>query len=182
MAYERRIKITHSIADAYKFYRNIYKGKLTKKQYTQVAYEINRKISTLIIKESFEYKIPHGLGFLRIKKRKLRFKLNDKGKIDINKNIIDWKATWDYWEREYPGLTRKQIKDIPGKKVFFQTNEHTDGEVMSWYWDKRTSKIKNIILYSFRTVKGGSEEDTFTGRLGLRDWINARERKNEYYY
>jgi len=181
MAYERRIKITHSIEDCYKFYKKNYNGKLDKSKYKSIAYKINKAISDLIIRESFEYRIPHGLGYLRIKKTKLLFKLRD-GKIDINKNIINWKETWDYWEKIYPNKSRKEIKEFPNKKVFFQTNEHTNGEVMRWYWDKRTSRIKNIFTYSFKPVKGGLQDNCHTGRLGLSNWINSRERKNEYYY
>ena len=52
---------------------------------------------------------------------------------------------------------------------------------MRWYWDKRISRVKNVLTYSFKPVKGG-EGYFYTGRLGLSKWINSRERKNEYYY
>lgn len=180
MAYERRIKITHTIDDCYKYYKNEYDGSLNKKEYKTIAYELNKTIADMIIRDSFEYRIPYGLGFIRIKKVKLKFRLYN-GKIDINKNIIDWKATWDYWEKQYPGKTRAEIKKIPGKQVFFQDNEHTNGDVMRWYWDKRISRVKNILTYSFKPVKGG-EGEFYTGRLGLSKWINSREKRNEYYY
>lgn len=181
MAYERRIKVTHGINDCYKYYRENYPSPLDPKTYKQIAYDINKEISNLIIKESFEYRIPYGLGFLRIKKKKLVFKLYE-GKIDVNKNIIDWKTTWEYWVQKFPGKTRMEIKKLPGKKVFFQTNDHTNGEIMRWYWDKRIAKVKNILLYSFKPVKGGISENIYTGRLGLSRWINSREKQNEYYY
>lgn len=180
MAYERRINITHSIADAYKAYKSE-GGTLDKRKYKEIAYKLNKAVSNLVITESFEYRIPYGLGFIRIKKKKLKFKLKN-GRIDVNKNIIDWKATWDYWEKQYPGKTREEIKKIPGKKVFFQTNEHTNGEIMRWYWDKRISKVKNVLTYSFRPVKGGIQDGYYTGRLGLSKWINSTEKENEYYY
>ena len=180
MAHERRIKITHSIINAYRFYKHE-GGSLKEKKYKRIAYEINKAVSNLIITESFEYRIPYGLGFLRIRKKKLKFTLKD-GKIDINKNIIDWKKTWNYWCKQYPDKIRNEIKKIPGKGVFFQTNEHTNGEIMRWYWDKRISKVKNVLTYSFRPVKGGIQEGYYTGRLGLSKWINSREKENEYYY
>lgn len=181
MAYERRIKVTHSIKDTFKFYKKNYNNPVDAKKYKDIAYDLNKAISDMIIRESFEYRIPHGLGFLRIKKKKLKFKLYN-GKIDINKNIIDWKSTWNYWEKIFPGKTRTEIKKIPGKKVFFQTNEHTNGEVMRWYWDKRISRVKNVLSYSFKPVKGGIFDEEYTGRLGLSKWINSIERENEYYY
>ena len=66
MAYKRRIKITHSINDAYKFFKENYNNDLTEREYKNIAYKINKTISDLIVKKSFEYRIPHGLGFLRI--------------------------------------------------------------------------------------------------------------------
>lgn len=181
MAYERKIEVTHSIKDCYKFYKKNYDEPLNEKTYKTIAYELNKIIANLIIKESFEYRMPHGIGFLRIKKKKLVFKLFE-GKIDVNKNIIDWEASWAYWIKQFPGKTRMEIKKIPGKKVFFQTNEHTNGEVMRWYWDKRISRVKNTYLYSFKPVKGGVIGEQYTGRRGLSKWINSRERQNEYYY
>lgn len=181
MAYERRIKVTHTIRNSYKFYKKNYENPVSERKYKDIAYDINKVISDLIIRDSFEYRLPYGLGFLRIKKKKQKFKLYN-GKIDVNKNIIDWKATWDYWEQLYKGKTREEIKKIPGKKVFFQSNEHTNGEIMRWYWDKRTSRVTNILSYSFKTVKGGIQDGYYTGRLGLNRWINSSERENEYYY
>lgn len=182
MAYERRIEVTHTLDDAYKFYKQNYpEPHLTKQEYKKIAYLLNKTIANLIITESFEYRIPHGLGFLRIKKKKLKFKFTD-GKINANKYIIDWKASWDYWVKKYPGLSRKEIKEIPNKGVYFQTNEHTNGEIMRWYWDKRISRVKNILSYSFRTVKGGVIDNYYMGRLGLSEWINSNDKKNDYYY
>lgn len=181
MAYERRIEITHSLGDAYKHYKKVYKGKLSEKQYKNIAYELNKTISDMIVRESFEYRIPHGLGFLRIKKKKLKFKIEN-GRIKINRNIIDWKKTWDYWYEKYPGKTREEIKKLKDKKIYFLTNEHSNGEVMTWYWDRRFSRVKNIYSYSFRTVKGGIIDNRYIGRLGLRDWIFSVDKNNEYYY
>jgi hypothetical protein len=128
MAYKRDIKITSSLQDAYKLYKKEYKD-IDKRLYLDIAYELMMTISNMIITESLEYRMPSRLGFLRIKKSTLKLKIKN-GKIDINKNIIDWGATWKYWESEYPNLSRKDIIAIKGKKVMFQTNSHTNGEVM----------------------------------------------------
>lgn len=180
MAYERRIKIDHTVSDIYKAYRKSVKKPMSEEKFKLIAYEFNRRLCDLIITKSFEYRIPYGLGFLRIKKKKIKFKLYEDG-LDVNKNIIDWKATWDYWYTQYPGLGQAEIKKIPGKKVFFQTNDHTNGEVMRWYWDKRIASVKNVLVYSFKPVKGGYMNGFHVGRLGLSKWINSDERENEYY-
>jgi len=180
MAYERRIKIDYSISDIYRAYKKSTKNPIEESKFKLIAYELNKRISDIIITKSFEYRIPHGLGFLRIKKKKIKFRLYE-GKIDLNKNIIDWKATWDYWYTQYPGLGQAEIKKIKGKKVFFQTNDHTGGEVMRWYWDRRIAHVKNVLIYSFKPVKGGLANGLHTGRLGLNKWITSDDKDNEYY-
>ena len=180
MAYERRIRVTDTLKDVYLFYKDKLDNPLDEKDFKVIAYSLNKTISDMIIKKSFEFRIPFGLGFLRIKKTKLKFIIRN-GKIDINKNIIDWGATWEYWEQKYMGKTRKEIRGIPNKKVIFQTNDHTDGEVMRWYWDRKISNVKNILVYSFKPVKGGSFNGFLTGRLGLGKWIKSDEKENDYY-
>jgi len=180
MLYKRDIKITSSLQDAYKLYKKEYKD-IDKRLYLDIAYELMITISNMIITESLEYKMPSRLGFLRIRKSTLKLKIKN-GKIDINKNIIDWGATWKYWESEYPNLSRKDIIAIKGKKVMFQTNRHTNGEVMRWFWDRITCKVPNKTVYMFKPVKGGIFNNKYTGRLGLAKWIKSDEKTNDYYF
>jgi hypothetical protein len=181
MAYERKFKVTSSLQGAYKLHKEK-NSKITREVYFAVVYDITKAIADMIIRESFEYRIPEKLGFLRIRKKKPKLKIRD-GRIDINKNIIDWEATWKYWETTYSGKTRKEIRGIKNKPgVIFQTNPHTDGEVMSWYWDKMTCTVKNNSVYNFSKVKGGIFDGLHTGRLGLAWWIKSDEKMNDYYY
>lgn len=180
MAYERKYKITSTVKDSYSLYKEEY-GDINKFQYLKIAYEILKTISHMIITESLEYRIPDRLGFLRIKKMKSKLRLRN-GRIDVNKNVIDWKATWDYWHEIYPDKKRKEIIAIEGKKVLFQTNYHTDGDIMKWYWDRSMCNIKNNKIYSFNKVKGGVSDGIYTGRLGLAAWIKSDEKTNDYFY
>lgn len=180
MAYERRYKVTSTLQDAYKTYNTSYEP-INKKLYIAIAYDILKHISNMIITNSLEYRIPNKLGFIRIKKTKPKLKIRE-GRIDVNKNIIDWKATWDAWNEMYPNKTRKEIKLIKDKRVIFQTNNHTDGEVMRWYWDRSVCNIKNNSIYSFARVKGGIFDGLYTGRLGLAQWIKSEDKTNDYYY
>ena len=181
MAYERKYKVTSSLQGAYSLYEEKYE-KIDKKLYFDIVYDILKTISHMIITESFEYRIPEKLGYLRIRKKKPKLKIKN-GKIDINKNIIDWKATWEYWDSYYPNKTRSEIRNIKDKPgVIFQINKHTNGEVMSWFWDKNTCNAKNNSVYSFSPVKGGLFEGMYRGRLGLGAWIKSSDKKNDYYY
>lgn len=180
MAYERKYKVTSTLQGAYTLYKEEYED-IDKSIYLDIAYDITAAISDMIIKESLEYRLPGKLGFLRIRKKKHELKIIN-GRIDLNKNIIDWGRTWEYWNSQYPDLPRKEINKIKGKKVLFQTNPHTDGEVMSWYWDKNTCTIKNNTVYSFSPVKGGIFKGFFRGRLGLSAWIKSDKKTNDYYY
>lgn len=179
MAYERKIKITASLQDAYKTYRKTNK-KLLKKEYLSICYDITETISDMIIRESFEYRMPYKMGYLRIKRIPQKLKLRN-GKIDVNKNIIDWEATWDAWYSLYPNKTNKEIRSIKNKWVIFQTNDHTDGQIMRWYWDRSFCRVKNTSIYKFNPVKGGEFNGRYRGRLGLAKWIKNINRKNEYY-
>jgi hypothetical protein len=185
MAYERKYKVTKTISDIVRAYKKEMKSsdsKIDDKTIKGILYELNKTISDLIIRESFEYKIPYKLGFLRIKKSDLNLKLKD-GRIDVSRNIIDWKATLDYWEEKYGTRNRKELKKIPNKKRIFQTNESTNGEIMRWFWDKSFMSVKNRTVYFFDPVKGGTDsEGKLVGRHGLRDWIYSNEKKNDYYY
>lgn len=179
MAYERKYKITKSTPDIYNFYTTKFKDPLDYKLFCTLFYELNKSISNLIITKSFEYRLPFRLGHLRILKRKLRLKVKD-GKIDINKNMVDWEATFDYWEEKYGTREKKVLKTIKDKKRIYQLNEHTDGDIMSWYWDKDLCNIPNNTVYKFKPVKGGLMTDCYVGRLGLGEWIKLG--KYDYYY
>ena len=182
-AYERKYKVTKTIKDIFKAYKEEkIVSPVDVKTFKEILYDINKVVSGLVIKESFEYKIPYRLGFIRIKKTKMRLALKD-GKIDVTRNMVDWKATLDFWEEKYNTRDRKVLKEIPDKKRIFQTNEQTNGEIMRWYWDKSFTTIINKSVYLFKPVKGGTDsEGRLAGRLGLRDWINSDDKKNDYYF
>ncbi len=179
MAYERKYKVTASLQDAYKVYRRNHK-KFRKREYLDICYDITEGISDMMIRDSFEYKIPFKLGFIRIRKLKQKLILKD-GKIDINKNIIDWEKTWDTWNEMYPELSNKEIRELKGKWVIFQTNDHTEKQIMRFYWDKKFANAINKTIYRFKPVKGGEFNGNYRGRLGLAKWIKNDKRKNDWY-
>ena len=180
--HEREIKINGGLWDSYDQYKKESKyGKIDLQTYSKICQDFNKRVVNKVIKESFEFKVPFGLGYLRIKSTKPRLKIKD-GKILAHKMAINWKASKELWARLYPDKTWDEIKATPNKKLVIFTNEHTDGQVMRWYWNKRLSIFKNQSLYMFKPVKGGVTADGFySGRLGLGKWMKDPERTNEYY-
>lgn len=179
--HERSVKITGGLWNSYELFKLETDSTIDRQSYCKICQEFNKRISQKIIKESFEFKIPFGLGYLRIKTNRRKIRIKD-GKLQPHKMAPDWKATWTLWRRLYPDKTREEIKAIPDKKIVIHTNDHTDGYIMRWYWDKRLSNVKNQTVYMFKPVKGGiTESDVYYGRLGLAKWILNPDRDNEYY-
>lgn len=174
---KHEIVITHTLNEGWEFYKNKMidndKPYLSKKEYKDICYAFLVELSKKVIKESFEYKLPFYLGTLRIRKGKLKFRIKD-GKLKPSKKIIDWGNTRKVWSKKYPGLTLQEMKAIPNKPLVIYTNEHTNGEVMKWYWDKTSCKVKNKSCYLFRPVKAN--------RINLKKWINNEYRENDYAF
>ena len=143
-----------------------------KNEYLDLCRRINIALSDKIIKESFDFKMPHRMGALSIRKGKLNICVKD-GKLEKGKLIIDWGKSWAYWKEQYPGKTRKEINEIKDKVVIYNMNDHTNGYVMRWKWDKSTCNLPNHTVYQFRPTK--------QNRLTLAAWINNDERTNDYY-
>jgi len=171
--YAHRVTITCGLWDSYKDFRKKFKliyPDVTRKKYVDICHRINETISDKIIKESFEFKMPGKLGSLSIKKSKMRVSVKD-GKLEKNKLIIDWNKSWEYWQQEYPGKTRQEINAIKGKMAIYNMNDHTNGYVMRWKWDKCTCNIPNHTVYQFKPTK--------RNRLELAHWIKSDERVND---
>jgi hypothetical protein len=172
--FKHKVKITAGIKDAYKDFRIKYKAihpHIRRTKYNNVCYLLNEAISDKIIKESYEFKIPYRLGRISIRKSKNTPRIKD-GKLDASRMVPDWVRTWQLWYEEYPGMTREQIWDIKDKIVVYNLNEHTNGYVMKWHWDKSTSSLKNSSVYQFKPTKAN--------RLNLARWINSDEFENDY--
>ena len=100
-----------------------------KKKYVKILREFFKLLSKEIIEEAYEYKIPHGLGFLYIHKYKSK------------KKPVDWKRTREYFKTH--GV----------KKYIYFMNTHSGGWSARWYWDKRAAILKNKSLYKFVAIR-----------------------------
>lgn len=155
-AYDREFLVTHTLKHIYKMYVAKKEEKnqtpLIESKFKGVAYSFMKGLSDLILKEAFEYKIPARMGYLRIRSSKLKYKIRD-GRIIPKKGIINWGECRKLWYEMNPGLTLKEIKLIKDKPIIFYTNEHTNGEVYRWYWDKHTCMVPRHTIYTFEPVK-----------------------------
>jgi hypothetical protein len=102
--------------------------KLTQKEYTSILKDINKKITEVIIKENFEYKIPCNLGTISMKQSKVNYELDEKGELVVSNLSIDFKATKDLWNNDEESARLK--------RVVYHTNEHTNGNRMAYWWKK----------------------------------------------
>ena len=112
-------------------------GLIKKKLYCQILKLANQKIMKRIIEDSVEFIIPYGLGRLRVRKKKMT---------RIVTSLVNWVET------------KKQ-----GKKVYW-INEHSDGYLMKFYWDKYLAAISNISLYKFVATKSNRQHLSATIR------------------
>jgi hypothetical protein len=143
----------YGINDQYKYFRRELGKSIPKKYsvnrftYSAIIKRCNTLISEMVINEAYEFRLPYRLGYLSIKRNKPKLVLNPDGTLNAAKSKlqIDFQATMKLWEKSENALKLK-------KKVYF-TNVHSEGYICGWSWDKRTSNIKNITIYSFKTVR-----------------------------
>lgn len=134
--------------DFFQFYKDNAKNKIINKTiYNRFLGELLQTYSELIVREAFELKL-NNLGKIRIKSDQLR--LTDKDGNLSNTLKVDWGKTWEYWYNKYPELTKSEIISLEGKKVLFHDNEHTNQEIYKHIWDRMTSDVRHLNLYTFK--------------------------------
>jgi hypothetical protein len=133
--------------DFYKHYAKNHTAKRTDlTTYRAFLTELLHTLSTKIVTENLEVKIPM-MGRFRIKAvNGTRLMFDEDGTIKLK---ADWKATWEHWYKKYPGLTRKEILAIPGIKVLYYENKHSQGEIYKYHWDKYTAIFGCKSYYKF---------------------------------
>jgi len=137
-----KIDIHRGMKDAYHLYCEKYNNpyNLTQTQYSKVFKEIMEEVMKLVLFENTEIRLLANIGNLRVQKRKIKLKLDDEGNL-ITRNLrVDWLATNQLWDED---------EDSKKSKVLvYHMNDHTDRYNMRFYFDKRTSFIKNQTSYS----------------------------------
>lgn len=125
----RKQKRNKTLVDAYLDFEKEFKDEklmadIDKATYRDICIRFNKLISKSIIENSFEFKLPAGLGIIRIKKI-----------ANSNKRRVDWKSTKEH-----------------NVKVF-HLNFHTDGFYFKWFWHKKKAIFTNKSAYSFSPTR-----------------------------
>lgn len=135
--------------DFYKFYKSSIEKNtvydITKTQYTAILKYLNTEISKLIITENFEYSIVPNMGILCIRKYKKKLKLDEKGNLIKTKLPVNYMATKQLWERD------PKMKEA--KKLIYFINEHSDGYMFKFFWDKTNCRTTNKNFYMFKASR-----------------------------
>ena len=152
----------------YIYYRGLLamKGYLNKRndfnvsfrEYCNVLRLFNKKVKDAIIYDSWVFKLPYRLGYIYVKKIKMRFQLDKNGELYKHKLVPDWLRTKELWKKIYPGLTNEELKAIPHKKLIYITNEHTYGYKFIIFWKKRNCNIPGHGPYEFIFAKDNRRE------------------------
>jgi hypothetical protein len=140
-----RKRYTNNVSNLkqFRYYKKHYENTLSKELFNKVWVDFiegdkKNNITGVIDKmifENFEFKLPFKMGSIRIKKNKVKPKLDSEGKLITDYLPIDWETS----------------RDI--KQKTFLTNQHTMGYVMKWYWNKNEANFKNKRYYTLNVVR-----------------------------
>lgn len=146
-----KYKADYAVSDIFKYYKDINVNTVSNQSlFTSILKYYFNKVMIDVIENNQELKLAGRLGYIRIRSINVIPKFDDNGKLLRNSIPIDWKATFNYWEEIYPDKTAEEIKSIPNKKLIYHLNEHTDGRLLGWYWDKITCNVKNQTYYKLK--------------------------------
>ena len=139
-----RIQVDKAMPDAYKHFKENFDNKynIGRAQYTQIFKEVCEIIIFHIIFESYEWKLPASVGCLRIRQFPIKVTFTEDGQISSKGLNVDWASTKELW--------RNDAEAAKNKQRVFHFNNHTDRTNLKFYYDKRTSMMKNKSAYQFK--------------------------------
>jgi len=143
-----KIKTDYTQNDLYKYYikTSNFDLEMPREKFNKIIKRFNRELVKLLLYKNFEFKMPYTLGSLRIRKGKSAgIKHDENGNLIKRKLLIDYKRTKELWNRD------PVAKDT--KKVVLHLNEHSDGYVYGFYWNKTRGRIRNKEGYRFKTSR-----------------------------
>jgi len=123
----------------------------------------------LVIYNNLEFYMPCRFGSLRVEIVCDALTLRKDGTVRMWKN---WGDTVKLWAKIYPGKTPTEIKEIKDKPIVYYTNDHVDGKVLRYHWDKSTCNFKHHTHYSFEPIRKWQRK--------LADYINTTKKLNYY--
>ena len=142
----------------YSYYRKntLPNNKVGRKEYNKFLNDLTKAFMDSMIEENTEIKLT-GLGRFRIKETD-SFRKDRYGELKLRKSPVDWDSTWKYWRTKYEGLLDSEIIKIDNKPILRFENEHRQGKIYSFYWDKITTILKNKSKYNFRPTRLAKEK------------------------
>lgn len=143
-------KTHHGIAEVYKFYQSNSDAPLEYSMFGKIYKAFFAEISRIIIYEAFEFRVPHRLGRLRIRKYKPKVKVNSDGTLDKSRLRPNWGKTNALWARSEEAKKNKQL--------VYHTNDHSDGYQHRFFWEKRMMNVPNYSAYSFIPARANKRE------------------------
>lgn len=150
---KRQFKTDYSYKDLYAFYKDNRFNNVSYKIYIEVLKRYFDLIMPMIIEDNLELRLPQRLGHFRIRERDYEIKLNEKGEVDKRHLQVNYKKTKELWAKKYPGKTAEEIKEIPNKPLVYHLNEHSDGKIYGFYWDKVISYVPNQKYYKIKVIR-----------------------------
>ena len=122
------------------------KSAINREIFFELSNKFNREVMKLILYKGIDFRMPYKLGMLRVIKLKTRgLVYDDNGNLLRKDYVKDFSSTMKLWERD------PQAK-IDRKYIYF-LNEHTDGFVYKFSWNKYTVNIQNIRSYKFKPTR-----------------------------
>lgn len=113
--------------------------------YNKILGELNTRIADLIIKDSFELKLPYNLGNVRIIKKTRKYKFDEQGELITKFLPINWLETKILWEKDQESRTNKTL--------VYHSNLHSGGCKFNFHWSKIKARTNNISVIAFKTTR-----------------------------
>lgn len=141
---KKKIPVEYGMKDFYKFYKDNYPYKVSRKVYNDVISDLHKFIIEDIVESADDFMFPHRMGYLSVIKKKKGVKLLPDGTV-INTAPPDWKATNALWAEDPEAAAKKLI-------VRYK-NTHTGGYVYSIKHTKYNATFKNKRVSCFKASR-----------------------------
>jgi hypothetical protein len=168
-----KIQADYTFTDFYKEYKKSAKKPINKKDAREIIQKYNTEMLKKVIYDGFDFPLRPKLGSIRIRKFDNSLKLNENGEIR-NKLSPNWTKTVQLWKNKYGDLSPEELKEIEDKPIVYHLNEHTDGIIFKWFWDKVTCTVPNQSAYSLSIIRQMKRE-------AAQAWKKVPSLKDVYY-
>lgn len=138
--HEHKIRNSWGIYDGYKYYR---KTKPKDKEYVLAEsqyFAITRRINNLMAEEianGNDFKIPHRMGVIELRKYDARIKIGSNGEVYDNLPV-DWNKTLELWYEDEESYKNKTLVKMEEKEIF------------TIYYNRNRATYRNQSFYDFK--------------------------------